>query len=744
MEQVSDVDGSDERTMSHLPTLHRWCALKPSGLTPTARCSHSATRVEEELYIIGGGYIDSEAPGREFIHLNDVWKLSIHSMEWSRLELSGDVFPARRGHSAAFDQGNACIIVFGGTDSVRMLNDTYELDTVQGSSGSCSWRRVDVNGSEPPGRRGHRAFMLGEEARRKIMLVVGGYPESIDPSSGSMPEQHRIVDEERGAVPSDSAYLGMYALYVSTWTWARLRVAGFPPRGLALFGCACVDGNRLVTFGGHQYASLQNDLSHTSMSFCAELDDLLQDDGSPGELPPVIRWWPTHPLNHSQDSTGTPPPRFALELIDVPFDVHEDPVQGHGTPLETSHVVGKFAIFGGTGRDDEVLDDLYYMTLRRIPTHARLPSQHNGEYYCQYSRISLELRPRPRNGMTITRVDERMVMFGGGVFAREYYNDLWGMELAEACVPLPPPPPPITRLHLEPHVASLVGSDRFSDIEIELDDGGPPVPAHRLLLASGASRYFSAMLGGGFREGGDAGTGERLRIKLPRPDIGREVLLDVLRWLYVGSSPFHGAPSGDGGRAVALLQAADALDADGLRSLCTVEIARCTDLSAQVLDLLVIAEQVACESLFKYGVEWLRERAGVWRRGGHSAVGAAAAAVVVSELQGFDALSEAARERISSALAAPMLLLPSKEEILAAARETETVLSVGIEAVIHGLERRADLNGCNALLLSEDEIGGRWACRILSTHEAVRIRPRNLDPFEAECSKLRKRIRDAA
>ena len=45
-----------------------------------------------------------------------------------------------------------------------------------------------------------------------------------------------------------------------------------------------------------------------------------------------------------------------------------------------------------------------------------------------------------------------------------------------------------------------MGSPRFADVKFELDDGDPPVPAHRLLLASGASSYFVALLDGSFHE----------------------------------------------------------------------------------------------------------------------------------------------------------------------------------------------------------------------------------------------------
>ena len=183
---------------------------------PTARCSHSATAVRGELWVIGGGLARPDKS--RFTHFDDVHVL--RDSTWVKVRTRGASFTARRGHSASLWR-DRYIVVFGGAgDGGRMWNDgVWLLDTGCSSSGDdgrgrrrercATWTRVNPselaelpgeprighNGrvnfrdgplgpvvvppavlahlSRPEPRRGHGSFIVGDE-----LFVYGGYTET--------------------------------------------------------------------------------------------------------------------------------------------------------------------------------------------------------------------------------------------------------------------------------------------------------------------------------------------------------------------------------------------------------------------------------------------------------------------------------------------------------------------------------------------------------------------------------------
>ena len=75
---------------------------------PAPRCSHTATRVEEGILVLGGGVSDGG-----WRHFGDAWLLDLSNMRWRALEVSGGFCP-RRGHSTAYDAPRRRLVVFGG------------------------------------------------------------------------------------------------------------------------------------------------------------------------------------------------------------------------------------------------------------------------------------------------------------------------------------------------------------------------------------------------------------------------------------------------------------------------------------------------------------------------------------------------------------------------------------------------------------------------------------------------------
>ena len=165
---------------------------------------------------------------------------------------------------------------------------------------------------------------------------------------------------------------------------------------------------------------------------------------------------------------------------------------------------------------------------------------------------------------------------------------------------------------LHPHLASLVGSESFADVKfINLPDGGPPVFAHRLLLCSGASGYFSALLAGGFAEAQHSGM---LELTLPGDGWTRATLLQVLCFLYTGAEPscvLDEVP--DAGALMQILDVADALTIEPLRRSCESKLAQAVDLE-QVVQVLLLADAKSCHALYRYCLHFLHQNFGPLRR----------------------------------------------------------------------------------------------------------------------------------
>ena len=87
--------------------------------TPAARDCHSAVLYKRKMYVFGGG------DGYKW--LNDMFAYDIATQTWSEVKPSeGSLVPTgRAGHSAIVHKGK--MIVFGGWNGRRTLNDLYEF-----------------------------------------------------------------------------------------------------------------------------------------------------------------------------------------------------------------------------------------------------------------------------------------------------------------------------------------------------------------------------------------------------------------------------------------------------------------------------------------------------------------------------------------------------------------------------------------------------------------------------------------
>ena len=365
----------------------RWFELAPSGKLPGERCSHTATRVGWNIFIIGGGRVTGKG-ARDYLweHYASVPVLNVRSMSWS-VHLSSDTpFPARRGHSAVLHKCGKQIIVFGGTcegtGHAGQLNDTWALQNVD-TPEQLSWTSPQVTGTVPARRRGHRAVVSGDH-----MVVIGGYGQGM-----------------------------LFVLDLVKWTWSSLQITAAPdgtnpPLQLALFGCALL-GGCLILFGGQETRVTSYPQPHLTDAMSNELHLIDLSSVFTGHKPGPVAW------QRLEGLLGSPPSaRHCCEFADAGL--------------------GHLILFGGTTSDGVALNDTHLLVLSAPDDPLRSKAD-----WCPVELLSGSSVPKERNAMSMTAFDSRFIVFGGGIFAKRYYSDTWCFELEREvrprllCTPYP-------------------------------------------------------------------------------------------------------------------------------------------------------------------------------------------------------------------------------------------------------------------------------------------------------------------
>ncbi|XP_039283897.1 kelch domain-containing protein 3 [Nilaparvata lugens] len=151
---------SDELYVLNFLTM-TWSPVKTEGKPPSFRDFHTATVVNDRMYIFGGRG-DHRITGAESYSQN-MHFLDTISNCWHKPHTTGDIPVGRRSHSA-FLYGDH-IFIFGGFNSVTCehFNDMYRFCV-----STNEWQRVTTKGLTPSRRRrqaclviGHRAYMFG-------------------------------------------------------------------------------------------------------------------------------------------------------------------------------------------------------------------------------------------------------------------------------------------------------------------------------------------------------------------------------------------------------------------------------------------------------------------------------------------------------------------------------------------------------------------------------------------------------
>jgi hypothetical protein len=148
----------------------------------TPRCSHTATVLKseatltegQEIYLIGGAQFLNST--QCFEHYGDIWKISPKNLEVLKIEpIGGDIIP-RRGHSATSFQ-NRWIILFGGFVQIHEREDPVLSNDLQiFDSHLLTWISIQQCGEIPYPRRGHISAICPHTNR---LILFGGDTERL-------------------------------------------------------------------------------------------------------------------------------------------------------------------------------------------------------------------------------------------------------------------------------------------------------------------------------------------------------------------------------------------------------------------------------------------------------------------------------------------------------------------------------------------------------------------------------------
>ena len=171
-------------------------AARDPGNATGPRSQHTAIYdpVRQRMVVYGGGF-----------YWNDVWALSLTTLEWTQLFPQGRPVAGRIGHGAVYDPARDAMVIFGGPG----LNDIWSLDfaaypTVSVASDHVSTVGITAVTPNPTPRRARIDYSLARADRARISVVdVTGRRVATLVDGPVAAGRHSLVwDTRQGAVAS--------------------------------------------------------------------------------------------------------------------------------------------------------------------------------------------------------------------------------------------------------------------------------------------------------------------------------------------------------------------------------------------------------------------------------------------------------------------------------------------------------------------------------------------------------------
>lgn len=166
--------GYSEASFSYTPTVFRldlnnyeWTLLKCEGSPPIYRDFHTATAIDNKMFVFGGRSDNSNDFTQTEIYSDRLVYLDLTSLRWEQPEIRDPKPIGRRSHSALNLDGD--LLIFGGYNSAKEthMNDLWLLDSQQ-----WTWRQLRPHGKGPEPRRRQSVCRVGSQ----IFLFGGTSP----------------------------------------------------------------------------------------------------------------------------------------------------------------------------------------------------------------------------------------------------------------------------------------------------------------------------------------------------------------------------------------------------------------------------------------------------------------------------------------------------------------------------------------------------------------------------------------
>jgi hypothetical protein len=307
----------------------KWNKPEVGGIIPTRRYGHTATVVNNKIYIFGGY---DEKHNR----LNEVYVFDPETMAWKKVTTNGTP-PSERYFHSACALGSE-IYIFGGDTqdladkSIKIMNDLHVLDTA-----TLKWHKVNTENAPPP-RRNHSSTIVGE-----LMFVFGGFDGN-----------NRLAD--------------IHVLDTATLRWEKFAPApGRSPKPRSSHSATAID-DRIFIHGGYDgkhdrhdtwmlnikdkvWTKLKLDLPQSSIS---SPDSEADKDSSGGSL---------NSSNGSASSTnGVNAMGPGLNFFDQSFMMPQSR-SGHSSVHYNHQGRDYVLVYGGTHKDDYLNETLLFDTV---------------------------------------------------------------------------------------------------------------------------------------------------------------------------------------------------------------------------------------------------------------------------------------------------------------------------------------------------------------------------------------------
>lgn len=107
---------------------------------PSARAWHSATRIDDVVFVFGGEEVETTNEERSQCNSSLVYDKTYRT--WYAPSIAGTPPTARAGHCAALIPDSRNVLVYGGINRSRWLNDIYVLEDL------CSWKKVRTSSTK--------------------------------------------------------------------------------------------------------------------------------------------------------------------------------------------------------------------------------------------------------------------------------------------------------------------------------------------------------------------------------------------------------------------------------------------------------------------------------------------------------------------------------------------------------------------------------------------------------------------